>query len=197
MTVAAGRMEDAIGVTSWVRDRLNNEYGGAYSASVNIGGDPSAISFAGRFDTLGDFEAMRAKIMADQQIAAVLRMSSDLRTSAQDSIIQVIKPPGEPKTYAGVNQVMMNMANVGEAVPFALEIANFVDAKLGNPVGVMNAVTGNRAGMAWVGFSDSLDEMAKNNETLESDPDYLGFFKRSESLFVPGSLEFAIWQALP
>lgn len=48
-----------------------------------------------------------------------------------------------------------------------------------------------------MGFSDSLDQAAQDSQTMESDPDYLAFFKRSESLFVPGTLEQSFWQLAP
>ena len=49
----------------------------------------------------------------------------------------------------------------------------------------------------WIGFAESLDQVAKDSQTLETDPDYLAFFARSENLFVPGTLEDSIWQILP
>jgi hypothetical protein len=80
---------------------------------------------------------------------------------------------------------------------FAIEVADFVEKKTGSVTGVMAAMTGNRAGLAWVGFSESLDQLANDQQALETDPDYLAFFARSENLFVPGTLEQGIWQLLP
>ena len=82
-------------------------------------------------------------------------------------------------------------------VPFAIEVANFVDTKLDGEVGVLAAVSGNRAGIMWLRYSDSLADAVEQGQLLESDSDYLEFFKRSESLYVPGSLEQAFWQILP
>ena len=114
-----------------------------------------------------------------------------------DAITQVIRPPGERGAIATVNTAMMHLPAVAEAIPFALEVSDFVKTKLDNDLGVMTAVTGNRAGLAWMGFSDSLDQAVQDGQTLESDPDWLAFFARSEGLFVPGSLEQSYWQLLP
>ena len=51
--------------------------------------------------------------------------------------------------------------------------------------------------MLWIAFAESLDQVAKDSQTLETDPDYLAFFARSGDLFVPGTLEDSIWQILP
>ena len=197
MRAQMGQMQDAIGVVTWARDRLNNDHGGAYAASVNIGGDPTAISLSGAFESMADYEKLRAAVAADDGLQAVIRMSSDMIVETTDSIAQVIRAPGERDAIATVNTAMMHMPAVAEAIPFALEVSDYVKAKLDNDVGVMTAVTGNRAGLAWLGFNASLDEAARDGQTMESDPDYLAFFKRSEHLFVPGSLEQSYWQLLP
>ena len=197
MRADMGKMQDAIGVTTWARDRLNNDHGGNYAASVNIGGDPTAITLSGAFATMGDYEKMRASVAGDEGLQAVIRMSSDMIVEIRDTITQVVRPPGDRGGVATVNTAMMHMPAVAEAIPFALEVSDYVKAKVGNDVGVMTAVTGNRAGLAWIGFSDSLDQAAQDGQVMESDPDYLAFFKRSEQLFVPGSLEQSFWQLLP
>jgi hypothetical protein len=47
-----------------------------------------------------------------------------------------------------------------------------------------------------LGFSESLDQLATDAQALETDPDHLAFFARSQNLFVPGTLEQSIWQIL-
>jgi hypothetical protein len=197
MRADMGKMQDAVGVATWARDRLNSDHGGNYAVSLNIGGDPSAISLSGAFATMGDYEKLRAAVAGDEGLQAVIRMSSDMIVETRDTITQVLRPPGDRGAIATVNTAMMHMPAVAEAIPFALEVCDYVKAKLGNDTGVMTAVTGNRAGLAWMGFSDSLEQAANDGQAMESDPDYLAFFKRSENLFVPGSLEQSYWQLLP
>lgn len=197
MRADMGRMQDAIGVATWARDRLNSDHGGNFAVSINVGGDPTAIALAGAYATMADYEKLRAAIAGDEGLQAVIRMSSQMIVETRDAITQVIRPPGDRGTIATVNTAMMHMPAVSEAIPFALEVSDYVKAKLGNDVGVLTAVTGNRAGLAWIGYSDSLAQAAQDGQTMESDPDYLAFFKRSENLFVPGTLEQAFWQILP
>jgi len=197
ITAHPGRMPDAIALAVAARDRANSEQGGHYGVSVNVGGNPAALSLAGVFETLGQYETMRAALAQDDEIQSIVRLSGDLITSVQDTIGQVMKPPSARGAYAQVNTAMMHMPAVVDAIGFALEVAEYVDDKLGRDVGVVTAMTGNRAGLMWLGYTESLDQLATESQTLETDPGYLDFFKRSESLFVPGSLEQSIWQLMP
>ena len=140
---------------------------------------------------------MRAATAEDAQIQSIVRLSGDLITSIQDTIGQVLKPPSARGAFAQVNVAMMHMPAVVDAIGFALEVAEYADDKLGRDIGVVSALTGNRAGLMWLGYTDSLDQLATETQKLETDPGYLDFFKRSESLFVPGTLEQSIWQVLP
>jgi len=194
MQADRARMEDAVSFAGYVVNKLNTDHGAAMRASVNIGGDPSAIALSGAWETLGDYEKMRATLMADAELQSAIRVGSGLFTNAADAIARVIKPTGQPGAIAVVNTANMHMPRVGEAVAFALEVADFVEGKTGNPAGVITAVTGDRSLLSWIGYSDSLDQLATDAETLEGSEDYLALFKRSEELFVPGSLTQGFWQ---
>jgi hypothetical protein len=196
MTVDLSRMQDAIGMITMARDRLNSEHGGNFAVSVGVGGDPSAISLTSPFETLGQYETMRAAAAQDPVIQSIVRMGGDVTTSLQDSIAQIVKPPAPRGSFVTVNTAMMHMPAVVDAIGFAVEVADFVESKTGNATGVMTAVTGNRAQLAWVGFSESLEQLGTDLQTLETDPDYLAFFARSENLFAPGTLEQSFWQML-
>jgi hypothetical protein len=197
MTVEMSRQQEAIEMITSARDRLNGEHGGHYGVSIAVGGDPTAVTLSSPFETLGQYEAMRMAVMQDAELQSIIRNSGGIITSAQDTIAQIIKPPGPRSTFAGVNVAMMHLPAVADSVAFAVEVANYVDQQTGNTTAVLTAMTGNRAGLMWVGFSDSLDDLAGNAQKLETDPHYIEFFARSEKLFVPGTLEQSIWQMLP
>ena len=192
-----GRVPDAVALACSARDHLNSEHGGNYAVSINVGGDPSRFSLASPWERLGDYERVRAAIATDDRIQSIMRMAGGLLTSAQDTIAQVLKAPSGRGAYASTNTAMMHMPAVADAVPFAIEVAEFVGSRFGRDVGVLTAMTGNRAGVMWLSYADSLDQMADEGQQLETDPDYLAFFKRSESLFTPGTLEQSIWQIVP
>lgn len=191
------RMSDAVALATAARDRLNDEHGARYAVSVNVGGDATALSLASPWNTLGDYERIRAAVAADDKLQSIIRMTAGVLRDVQDSIGQVVKPPSGRGSYAVVNTAMMHMPAVADAVPFAVEVADFVGGKLGRDVGVLAAMTGNRAGIMWLQYAESLDQVADEGQQLETDADYIEFFKRSEGLYVPGSLEQSIWQIVP
>ena len=197
MTVDTSRMQDALEMLIGARDRINSEHGGNYAVAVAVGGDPAAVTLSSPFETLGAYEQLRAVAGQDPVIQSMIRMGGGLVTSMQDTITHIVKAPDQRGPFATVNTAMMHMPAVMDAVGFAVEVADFVEKKNGNAVGVMTGVTGNRAMLAWIGFSESLGQIGTDSEALETDPDYLAFFARSEPLFVPGTLEQSFWQILP
>jgi hypothetical protein len=191
------RMPEAIELAVRARDHLNSEHGARFAVSVNVGGDPAALSLSSPWEDLADYERVRAAVLTDPKLQSIIRMTSGMVSGTQDTIGQVLKAPSGRGAYAVVNTAMMHMPAVADAVPFAIEVAAFVDTKLDGDVGVLAAVSGNRAGIMWLRYADSLAQAVADGQVLESDTEYLDFFKRSESLYVPGSLEQAFWQILP
>lgn len=196
LTTAPGATADAVTFLQWIRDRLNSDHGGHFGVSVNIGTDASMVSIASGWETLGAYEAARASLMADDQIQFAIRTASDLFTGMQDTIARVLRAPGDRGNFANVNTAMMHMPAMTDAVALGLEVAEYVSSNHDTEVGVLNAMTGNRAGIMWLSYADSLDELAQLGEGLEADEDYMAFFKRSEGLMVDGSLEQSIWQLM-
>jgi len=191
------RMPEATELAVRARDHLNSEHGARYAVSVNVGGDPTAMSLASPWESLADYEKVRAAVMTDSTLQSIIRMTSGLVSGTQDSIGQVLKAPSGRGAYAVVNTAMMHMPAVADAVPFAIEVAGFIDTKLDGEVGVLAALSGSRAGIMWLRYADSIADAVEQGQTLETDSEYIEFFKRSESLYVPGSLEQAFWQILP
>jgi hypothetical protein len=191
------RMPDAIELVTRARDRLNGEHGARYAVSINVGGDPAAVSLSSPWNDLGDYERVRNEIVVDAELQSIIRTSAGILSDATDTIGQVLKAPSGRGAYAVVNTANMLMPAVADAVPFALEVATYVDSQVDGDMGVVAAMTGNRSGIMWLRYVDSLNQAAEEGERLETDQGYLSFFKRSETLFVPGTLEQSIWQIMP
>ncbi len=194
MHVVPGRMEDAIAFARLVVDKLNADHKGALRASVEIGGDPSILAVSGEWETLGAYGEWRVAAMADPEIRALMRLSTGLFSTERDTIVRVLKRAGPRDNLAVVNSASMYMPRVGEALAFALEVADFIDVSTGKTSGVATSVTGARSRLSWFGYGKSLDEVAANADAIEGSEEYLALYKRSEDLFVPGSLRQHIWQ---
>ncbi len=179
------------------RDHLNQTHDANFAVSVAVGGDPTAISMTAPWATMADYDRVRMAATGDVAMQTLVRTAGSMLTSVQDTIGQVLRAPGERGAYAAVSTASMHMPAVAEAIPFALEVAEYASSKTGREVGVMAAKTGNRSSVMWASFADSLDQVMDDGQMLETDPAWLEFFKRADGLFVDGSLEDSLWQLLP
>ncbi len=190
-----GKIQDAIGIASYVCQAANAK-GAELSVSVQIGGESDALSVTGRWDTLGDYERVRADLATDPEIAAAVRLGATLTTNAGESIGQIMRPPGERKQYTAFNSAEVQLAEVTDVVPFVLEIAESASEITGNEVGVARPFTGQMNQVLWFSFHDSLDALAQAQAKLDASEDFVTYYKRAEGLLVPNSLVAGIRQNL-
>ena len=197
MKTTGGRLPEAIPVVNHVIGILNEKHGSDFGAAVMIGGDPAVIGITGMWESLGDLEKYRASMMADQEVAGVMRLAAPLFTDdAQDTIWKIHMAPGEPQAYTGIFGGRVNMARLDEVATFAAEAAGIVKGVTGNEIGIATAVTGDRSRLIWVGFAPDLATMEANSDALEANDDYMALFKKGADIMVPGSLESDIWQTV-
>ncbi len=197
MNADIARAADVAAMCVTARDHLNQAHGANFAVSVPVGGDPSAISMSAAWPTMGDYDRVRLAAAGDPAMQSLVRTAGSMLTSVQDTIGQVLRAPGDRGAYAAVSTASMHLPSVAAAIPFAIEVAEYASSKTGREVGVMAAKTGNRSGIMWASFADSLDQVMDDGQMLETDPAWLDFFKRSEGLFADGSLEDTLWQLLP
>ena len=184
-------LEAALNITQQIKDKLGVEY----RVGTQVGGNPDIVGANAVWETLGGYQAFREALMADESISGALGDVGSLILSIEDQLVRVLAGPGEPAGFSALNRARIQLPRIAEAIPFGLEVCEFVEAKVGLKTGFLTAVTGDRSGVAWFSRYSSLDELASTNETLEADPEYLDLFKRSGDLYVDGSLESSIWQA--
>lgn len=190
------RMEDGLGLVNYAVARMNDEFGASMRASINIGGDPSLIAVAGGWETLGAYATLRAQMQGDAELQSVLRMGASIFSGGQDFLVQIRRPAGDQGPLAVANTARMHMPRVTDAFAFAIEAAEISENATGRPTGIATAVTGDRSQLMWFGYQDDLDAFAADQAKLEADDDYLDLYKRSEDLFVDGSLEQGLWMAV-
>lgn len=189
-----GKLQDAIGVATWVCQTMNDKAGADLAVSIAVGGDPDSLTVTGTWESLGAYEQARAQLATDQEIVSAVRLTHDLAVSTGDAIGQVMRPPGERSNYVAFNRSAVQLARVADAVPFVLEVAEAATAITGNEVGVVRAFTGDMNTVMWFSFHDALQSLADNQAKLDADPDFLEFYKRSADVMVPNVLEAGIRQ---
>jgi hypothetical protein len=97
------RMPEAIELAVSARDHLNSEHGTRFAVSVNVGGDPTALSLSSPWEDLADYERVRAAVLTDPKLQSIIRMTSGMVSGTQDTIGQVLKAPSGRGSYAVVN----------------------------------------------------------------------------------------------
>jgi len=193
---SGGAMPQAVKLVNYIIGLLNGNHGGQYGASIQVGGDPTAIGVLGRFETLGDYERMLLALSTDSDIQDAFQMADHLLAPGTvDTIWSIRLPPGEPSTYSTVTSSRIQLASINEAMAFAAEVSATVSRITDRPVGMATAATGDRSRLVWVSAFDSMSDMDGTTADLEADEAYLDLFKRSEGLLVPNSLESTIWRS--
>ena len=187
-------MPQAIAMVNYVLEHLNSTHGTQFGAGVSVGGDPAAIGITGGFESLADYEALRAKLPTDQDYQAAMQMGDHLfENTTQDTLWNVRIPPGDQNAVTQVSSVRMELTRISEAMTFAAEVAATVSEIVGRPTGLVTAATGDRSRLLWVAYSPSLAQIEADAATLEANAEYLDLFKRSEGLTQPNTLEQDIW----
>jgi len=189
-------MPQAIKIVNYIIGLLNDNHGGTYSASVQVGGDPTAIGVLGRFETLGAYEQMILALSADSDIQDAFQMADHLLAPGTvDTIWSIRIPPGERSNYSIVTSNRIQLASLNDAMTFAAEVSATVSRITDRPVGLATAATGDRSRLVWFSAFDSMSDMDATTADLEADEAYLDLFKRSAGLLVPNSLESTIWRS--
>ena len=114
----------------------------------------------------------------------------------RDVIGRIVVPPGDRGAVAETTGARLHMPAAFAAIEFAAEAAEIAASKLGRPIGLITAMTGDMSRLMWIGYGDSLDHIAADNAKLEADDEFRELYKRSEGLLVDGSSERNMWQLL-
>ena len=194
--VASGAsMNDAIGQVNQILGHLNSTHGSEFGAGIQLGGDAQVIGITGRFESLADYEALRAAMGTDEVVQSLIRVGDSLfDNTIEDTIWKSRIAPSEPELYSTVASANIALTRVGDAMAFAAEITATVSEILGKQGGLATAVTGDRSRVVWVGNAASLAEVEESGDKLEASAEYMDLFKRSEGLIVPNTLQQNIWQ---
>ncbi|NNE72604.1 MAG: hypothetical protein HKN26_02985 [Acidimicrobiales bacterium] len=192
-------MADAVGMVSWIVEKLNADHGAMLRASINVGTEPSTIAVAGGWEDLDQYQNARFSMAADAEIQSAFRLSENLFDNArtEDHLMKIHVPAGETvKPVTVVNTATMMLTRVAEAVAFGVEVSTTTTKISGVQSGFATALTGPRADVLWWNTVDSLADAAEVGDKLEADPGYLDLFARSDGLYQESSLEQSLWVAV-
>ena len=192
-TLAA--LADATGVVTEAINHLRKEHDVDLGAAVEYGGDGLAIGINGVYEHLADYDTFRSAMVLDEDFGKILQAGEGLfAETVEDTIWKLRIPPGEERhRFMVVNQANLVLEQVAEAMAFAAEVSATISEITGTPVGLATAQTGDRSRIVWVSYGETLDELERNEETMEANDEYLDLYKRSAGLVVPNTLEEHLW----
>lgn len=183
-----GKLADAITMVNWVVGQINEKHGGDMHVAIEVGGNPNAIWVTGVWESMADYEAMRASYMADEEIKGALGFAASVASMVEDRLAQVLRPPGDRAAYATLSMAKVDLTEISEAIPFCLEVAELASNITGHQTGLVRAITGDANDVLWFTFADSLATIQEADDKLMGDSSFMDLYKRSATVMVPGSL---------
>lgn len=78
VSVAPGKLADALAFASEVTEYLGSAYGQKMQVMMPVGGNPHRICWYTGYDSLGAMEAFQSKTMGDAKYLAILAKSATL-----------------------------------------------------------------------------------------------------------------------
>jgi len=136
--------------------------------------------------------AATAPLLADSGYLDLLDQAADLTSiPGQDMLREVVYgTPGEPPAVGAVATITTATAVVdrlGDALGWAVEIAQFIEGTIDSPIAVLTDVFGTLGGITWIGSSPDAAASDAARAKLNGNADYLKRLAATKDLFIPGS----------
>ncbi|MEP7201018.1 MAG: hypothetical protein ABI894_00300 [Ilumatobacteraceae bacterium] len=131
-------------------------------------------------------------LLADPGYLDLVESAQDLISSPGHDVLReaIYGEPGDPPPIGAVATVTTATAIVdrmGDALGWAVEIAQHVEGVVGSSVGVLTDVFGTMGGIAWIGSQPDVAAADAARAKLNADGDYLKRIAGSKDLFINGS----------
>jgi len=148
------------------------------------------------WSTIADSQAVLSgamgSLLAQDGFLDLLDAGSELIAApGQDLLREVVYgAPGDPPPLGAVATVTTATAVVdrlGDAMMWAVEIAQHVENVVGSPVAVARDVFGTMGAITWIGVTTDVAAADTATGKLAADTGYLGKLAGSKDLFIPGS----------
>jgi hypothetical protein len=158
----------------------------------NFGYPIGTVAWSAMVESQAALVASTNQLLADPGYLDQLEGAADLIAApGHDTLREVLYgTPGDPPPVGALVNVTTATAIVdrmADALGWAVEIAQHVEAVVGSPVGVFTDVFGTMGGIAWIGAQPDAAASDAARAKLNADGDYLNRVKATKDLFIPGS----------
>ncbi|MGZ4739212.1 MAG: hypothetical protein ACXVLM_08300 [Ilumatobacteraceae bacterium] len=143
-------------------------------------------------ESLASLSAATGALVSQSGYLERLDAAEDLVTTpGQDLLRQVVYgSPSDPPPIGAIGTVTTATALVdrmADAVGWSVEIAQYLEGVMGNPVGVLTDVYGQMGRITWIGVVADAAAADAAQAKLGTDPGYIGRLPATKDLFIPGS----------
>lgn len=158
----------------------------------NFGYPIGTVAWSAMVESEAALAAATGPLLADSGYLDLLDQAADLITTpGQDTLRGVLYgTPTEPPQVGAVATITTATAMVdrlGDALGWAVEIAQFVEGATGSPVAVLTNEFGTLGGITWIGSVPNVAASDAARATLAGNADYLKHLSVTRDLFIPGS----------
>ena len=116
-----GLLAEATLFTAGIVESMNSKFGVDFSLAIDVGGDPNAMHLVGRFDSMNDYQEIRAAYIADPEMTEQIKEGAELADITQDRIGEVVIP-GDADAYAVINNLKAIYSNSSTYVLNGLDL---------------------------------------------------------------------------
>ena len=179
----------AVGITEYV-----NAHGSLPVTcwSCTYGYPIGTIAWSAFVESEAALTAATGQLLGDAGYLDMLESAADLvSTPGQDLLRDVLYgAAGDTPPIGAVVAVTTATAivdRVGDAIGWAVEMAQHVEQVVGSPVGVLTNAYGTMGGITWMGVQPDAAAADVARGKLTADADYLQHLSGSKGLFIEGS----------
>lgn len=158
----------------------------------NFGYPIGTVAWSAMVESQAALEAATAPLLGDSGYLDLLDQAAELTSVPGNDLLREVLygAPGEPPAVGAVATITTATAAVdrmGDALGWAVEIAQFVENTIGSPVAVLTDVYGTMGGVTWIGSAADAAASDAARAKLAGNADYLKRVEATKELFIPGS----------
>jgi hypothetical protein len=160
--------------------------------AANFGYPIGTVAWSTMVESEAALAAATSSLLADNGYLDLIDSAVDLvSTPGHDVLREVIYGvPGDPPPVGSLATITTATAIVdrlADALGWAVEMGQYVEAVIGSPIAVLTDVFGTMGGIAWIGTQPDAASADAARAKLNSDADYLNRVAGSKDLFINGS----------
>ena len=160
--------------------------------AVDYGYPIGTLAWSARLESQAALVAATGPLLADDGYLDLLEAAATLIAApGQDSLRDLVYgTPSEPPPLGSIARLTTATAEVdriGDAMGWAVEIAQYVEGVMDSPVSVFTEMFGGMGRIVWIGSQSTIVAAESAAAKMVGDTGYLSRMVSSKGLFIPGS----------